>query len=48
MKRQYCPRCKSKNIKSDLSASNAFGMGSSDQKICQECGFTGVFFPEED
>ncbi len=45
---KICPKCKSVDIDSDLTASSAFGMASFDNFKCNKCGYSGQFFPEVD
>ncbi len=46
MPKRICPRCKSTDISSDLSA-QAYGKGSFfNEYKCNDCGYTGQFFPE--
>ncbi|MFC1801528.1 hypothetical protein ACFLZB_03610 [Nanoarchaeota archaeon] len=43
---KICPKCKSQNIKPDLSV-QAYGQGSFFNHFkCNDCGYTGQFFPE--
>jgi len=45
---RFCPQCKSKNVSSDLSK-DAYGSGGFFNKYtCDECGFSGQFFPVMD
>lgn len=44
--KRICPRCKSTDISSDLSA-QAYGKGSFFNSYkCNKCGYSGQFFPE--
>ncbi len=44
--KRICPKCKSKNISADLSASS-FAKGSVfNQFKCNNCGYIGIFYPE--
>lgn len=48
VKQRICPKCKGRDIKSDLS-SHSFAQGSIFNKFkCNKCGFEGIFFPEVD
>ncbi|MBD3361599.1 hypothetical protein GF358_02275 [Candidatus Woesearchaeota archaeon] len=48
MKKRICPKCKSTNISKDLSK-EAYAKGSFfNQYKCNDCGYTGEFFPEVD
>ena len=43
---RICPRCKSRHVTRDLSVA-AYGQGTFfNQYVCDECGYTGIFFPE--
>lgn len=43
---QICPKCKSQNIHSDMSA-GSIGMGTFQNKYeCSDCGYSGSFFPK--
>jgi predicted nucleic-acid-binding Zn-ribbon protein len=45
---RMCPKCKSRNIEADLSA-QSFAKGSVFNRFkCNNCGYTGEFFPEAD
>lgn len=44
--KRICPKCKSEDISSDLSA-HSFAQGSIfNQYKCNKCGYAGMFFPE--
>lgn len=43
---RFCPRCKSKDVSPDLSERSAFGQGTMDAFVCNECGYSGTFFPQ--
>lgn len=49
MKKTYvriCPKCKSKNIETNMTAVT-IGMGTFNNEYkCKNCGYEGMFFPE--
>jgi len=40
----FCPRCKSFDVKKEITASLAFGVPQN--WICNNCGFLNMIFPE--
>ncbi len=40
----FCPRCKSINVKKDITASLAVGVPQN--WICNDCGYSNLIFPE--
>ena len=44
MNKKFCPRCRSKNVKIDITPSLA--IGTPQNWICNNCGYTGLIFPE--
>jgi len=45
---RICPKCKCKNLKKDFSI-ESFARGSVfNDYVCNECGYSGQFFPEVD
>jgi hypothetical protein len=42
---RICPECNSSDIKPDMSA-DSYSKGLLNQWQCNNCGYTGLFFPE--
>ena len=40
----FCPRCKSEDVKKDITASLVLGAPQS--WICNDCGYSNLIFPE--
>lgn len=40
----FCPKCKSFNVKKEITASLA--LGAPQNWICNDCGYTNMLFPE--
>ena len=42
--RKFCPKCKSFNVKIDITASSVFGVPQN--WICNDCDYSNFVFPE--
>ena len=49
-KKEYvrmCPKCKSTDVSDDMSNPSIRYIGQIESMVCNNCGFTGTFFPEK-